>query len=63
MHSCLEDLKLILETTIRKQMHLPLKNLKHFSCVLVVPDHCSKVHWKYIIKMIFDMGFKAIFLH
>jgi actin-related protein 8 len=63
LHSCIDDLRRIIEKSIETYMHLPIKNLKHFSCILVIPDTCVKVHWKYIAKMLFEMGFKQMFVH
>lgn len=44
-------------------MKLPPQNLRHFSSILVVPDSFCKIHVRYLINMIFNLGFKSVFIH
>lgn len=44
-------------------LKLPVENLKHFNCILVLPDTFVKVHARYIINMLFGLGFKSMFMH
>ena len=44
-------------------MKLPSENLKHFNCILVIPDSCVKIHIRYMINMLYNLGFKSLFIH
>jgi actin-related protein 8 len=44
-------------------MHLPEQNFKHFSVILVIPDTCVKIHVRYMINMLYNLGFKSMFIH
>lgn len=44
-------------------MKLPQANFKHFNCILVIPDNFVKIHMRYIINMLFNLGFKSMFIH
>jgi actin-related protein 8 len=44
-------------------MKLPQQNYKHFSSILVIPDSFCKIHVRYMINMIFNLGFKSVFVH
>jgi actin-related protein 8 len=44
-------------------MKLPKQNFKHFNCILVIPDTCVKIHIRYMINMMFNLGFKSMFVH
>ena len=45
-------------------MNLQADKIKHFFCVLVVPDNLPKHHVRYLLDMLFvKMKFKAIFVH
>jgi len=61
--SCLDDLSTIIEKSVSTTMKLPASNFKHFNCILVVPDSMVKLHVRYMIGMLFKLGFKQIFCH
>lgn len=44
-------------------MHLPKENLKHFNVLLVIPDTCVKIHVRHMISMLYNLGFKGMFIH
>mmetsp|Transcript_10274 Transcript_10274/g.15635 ORF Transcript_10274/g.15635 Transcript_10274/m.15635 type:complete len:169 (+) Transcript_10274:834-1340(+) len=44
-------------------MQLPAENFKHFNAILIVPDQSVKIHTRQMMKMIFDLGFKNLFVH
>ena len=44
-------------------MKLPRENFKFFNCILVIPDQFMKVHVRCIMRSLFKMGFKAMFVH
>lgn len=58
IQQCASDLELIISRAIEQQMKLPTKNFKHFSCILVIPDSCIKLHVKYLMQMLFNLEFK-----
>ena len=49
--------------SIEKNMKLPRANFKNFNCILIIPDSFVKIHVRYIINMLFDLGFKQMFIH
>jgi|TARA_B110000285_G_C14866789_1_gene487219 actin-related protein 8 len=63
INQCIDDLSMIITRTVEKEMKLPKANLKHFQCILVIPDSCVKIHVRYMINMLFDLGFKNMFIH
>jgi actin-related protein 8 len=58
-----DDLSLIIQKSLEKDMKLPAKNLKNFNCILVIPDTCVKIHIRYMINLLFELGFKSMFIH
>ena len=45
-------------------MNLTADRVKHFFCVLVIPEHMVKHQVRYLLDMLFvKMKFKAIFVH
>jgi len=44
-------------------MKLPQENFHHFNVILVVPDTCIKIHVRYLMNMLFNLGFRSMFLH
>ena len=59
----MDDLETIIVHALQSELKLPKRNLSHFSCILVLPDTFVKVHVRYIINMLFKLGFKSMFLH
>jgi len=53
----------IVRYSLENYLKLPSDKLKHFSCILVIPDQCNKIHWKHLIKNVLLLGFKSIFVH
>ena len=49
--------------SIERELKLPQKNFKHFNVILIVPDSFVKTHVRYMIQMLFNLGFKSMFLH
>jgi len=62
-HQAVEDLATIISISIEKHMKLPPSAFKNFQCILVIPDSTVKVHMRYLMKGIFDLGFKAMLVH
>ena len=60
---CVNDLSQIILTSIEENIKLPQKNFKNFNCILVIPDQCVKIHVRYMINMLFNLGFKSMFIH
>lgn len=63
LNQCIDDLATIITESIEKEMKLPKENLHNFSCILVIPDTCVKIHMRYMIDMLFNLGFKSMFIH
>ena len=63
VHGCIDDLSDIIVHSIERELKLPLKNFKHFSVILIVPDSFVKTHVRYMMTMLFNLGFKSLFLH
>ncbi|KAL6119946.1 actr8 [Pungitius sinensis] len=60
----LADLETIWSHVIQKQLEIPLKDLKYYRCILLVPDICNRQHIKEVVNMLLlNMGFSAIIVH
>ncbi|XP_068195966.1 actin-related protein 8 [Antennarius striatus] len=60
----LTDLETIWGNVIQKQLDIPLKDLKYYRCILLVPDINNRQHIKEIVNMLLvNMGFSAIIVH
>ncbi|XP_003217795.1 actin-related protein 8 [Anolis carolinensis] len=60
----LADLEVIWSHTIQKYLEIPLKDLKYYRCILLIPDIYNKQHVKEIVNMILmKMGFSGIVVH
>ncbi|KAG1687296.1 Actin-related protein 8 [Nymphon striatum] len=61
--SVLTDIKDIWSTAINELLEIPLKDLKHYRCVLVIPDIYSRQHVKELVNLILEqLGFSACFV-
>ncbi|XP_047234766.1 actin-related protein 8 isoform X2 [Girardinichthys multiradiatus] len=60
----LADLETIWSYVIQKHLEIPLKELKYYRCILLVPDIYNRQHVKEIVNMLLhNMGFSAIIVH
>ncbi|XP_034393581.1 actin-related protein 8 [Cyclopterus lumpus] len=60
----LADLETIWSHVIQKQLEIPLKDLKYYRCILLVPDIYNRQHIKEVVNMLLlNMGFSAIIVH
>ncbi|KAG7999659.1 Actin-related protein 8 [Nibea albiflora] len=60
----LADLETIWSHVIQKQLDIPLKDLKYYRCILLVPDIYNRQHVKEVVSMLLlNMGFSAIIVH
>ncbi|XP_048873765.1 actin-related protein 8 [Brienomyrus brachyistius] len=60
----LADLEAIWSHTIQKFLEIPLKDLKYYRCILLVPDIYNRQHMKELVNMLLvNMGFSAIVVH
>lgn len=63
LKSILADLKTIWEYVLTKKLDIPLKDLKHYRSVLIVPDIYNRQYLKELTTlMLCDIGFGACFL-
>uniref|UniRef100_A0A667XB72 Actin-related protein 8 n=2 Tax=Myripristis murdjan TaxID=586833 RepID=A0A667XB72_9TELE len=60
----LADLEAIWSHVIQKHLEIPLKDLKYYRCILLVPDIYNRQHIKEMVNMLLlNMGFSAIIVH
>uniref|UniRef100_A0A8C9SC32 Actin-related protein 8 n=1 Tax=Scleropages formosus TaxID=113540 RepID=A0A8C9SC32_SCLFO len=60
----LADLEAIWSYSIQKLLEIPLKDLKYYRCILLVPDIYNRQHVKELVNMLLvNMGFSAIVVH
>lgn len=60
----LADLETIWTQAIQKYLEIPLKDLKYYRCILLVPDIYNRQHVKELVNMILmNMGFSGIVVH
>ncbi|XP_054834793.1 actin-related protein 8 [Eublepharis macularius] len=60
----LADLEVIWSHAIQKYLEIPLKDLKYYRCILLIPDIYNKQHVKEVVNMILmKMGFSGIVVH
>uniref|UniRef100_A0A8C3L8P8 Actin-related protein 8 n=1 Tax=Chrysolophus pictus TaxID=9089 RepID=A0A8C3L8P8_CHRPC len=60
----LADLEVIWSHAIQKYLEIPLKDLKYYRCILLIPDIYNKQHVKELVNMILmKMGFSGIVVH
>ncbi|XP_019728685.1 actin-related protein 8 [Hippocampus comes] len=60
----LADLETIWSHVIQKNLEIPLKDLKYYRCILLVPDIYNRQHAKELVSMLLvNMGFSAIIVH
>ncbi|CAJ1055577.1 Actin-related protein 8 [Xyrichtys novacula] len=60
----LADLETIWSHTIQKQLDIPLKDLKYYRCILLVPDICNRQHIKEVVNMLLlVMGFSGVCMY
>ena len=63
LRSVLADLKAIWEYVLVNKLNIPLKNLKHYRAVLIVPDIYNRQYLKELTTlMLCEIGFGACFL-
>uniref|UniRef100_A0A3B4BLC0 FHA domain-containing protein n=1 Tax=Periophthalmus magnuspinnatus TaxID=409849 RepID=A0A3B4BLC0_9GOBI len=64
LSAVLADLQTIWSHTIHKNMDIPLKDLKYYRCILLVPDIYNRQHIKEVVNMLLlHMGFSGIIVH
>lgn len=64
LSAVLADLETIWSHVIHKQLEIPLKDLKYYRCVLLVPDIYNRQHIKEMVNMLLlHVGFSAIIVH
>ncbi|XP_028438975.1 actin-related protein 8 isoform X2 [Perca flavescens] len=57
----LADLETIWSHVIQKQLEIPLKDLKYYRCILLVPDIYNRQHIKEVVNMLLlNMGFSDV---
>ncbi|XP_053480700.1 actin-related protein 8 isoform X3 [Ictalurus furcatus] len=60
----LADLETIWSHAIQKLLEVPLKDLKYYRCILLIPDIYNRQHVKAVLNMLLvKMGFSAIIVH
>uniref|UniRef100_A0A8D3AJQ3 Actin-related protein 8 n=1 Tax=Scophthalmus maximus TaxID=52904 RepID=A0A8D3AJQ3_SCOMX len=60
----LSDLEAIWSHVLQKHLEIPLKDLKYYRCILLVPDIYNRQHIKEVVNMLLlNMGFSAIIVH
>uniref|UniRef100_A0A3B1K7S8 Actin-related protein 8 n=1 Tax=Astyanax mexicanus TaxID=7994 RepID=A0A3B1K7S8_ASTMX len=60
----LADLETIWSHAIQKLLEIPLKDLKYYRCILLIPDIYNRQHVKEVVNMLLvKMGFSAIVVH
>ncbi|KAM8829431.1 actin-related protein 8 isoform 3-T4 [Synchiropus picturatus] len=60
----LADLETIWCHVIQKNLEIPLKDLKYYRCILLVPDIYNRQHVKEMVNMLLlNVGFSAIIVH
>ncbi|XP_001605850.1 actin-related protein 8 [Nasonia vitripennis] len=63
LRSVLADLKAIWEYVLTKKMDIPLRDLKHYRAVLIIPDIYNRLYLKELTTLLLcDMGFGGCFL-
>ncbi|CAG5136172.1 unnamed protein product, partial [Candidula unifasciata] len=62
--SVLADLETIWGHVLQEHLEIPLKDLKHYRCVLLVPDIYTHKHVKALVSLILNnLGFGAVIVH
>ncbi|XP_067268978.1 actin-related protein 8 isoform X2 [Pseudorasbora parva] len=60
----LVDLETIWTHAIQKLLEIPLKDLKYYRCILLIPDIYNRQHVKEVVNMLLvKMGFSAVIVH
>ncbi|XP_034027574.1 actin-related protein 8 [Thalassophryne amazonica] len=60
----LANLETIWSHVIQKHLEIPIKDLKYYRCILLVPDIYNRQHVKEMVNMLLrNMGFSAIIVH
>ncbi|NP_001001400.1 actin-related protein 8 [Danio rerio] len=58
------DLEHIWTHALQKLLQIPLKDLKYYRCILLIPDIYNRQHVKEIVNMLLvKMGFSAVVVH
>ncbi|KAJ8265187.1 hypothetical protein COCON_G00142860 [Conger conger] len=64
LSAVLADLEAIWSHAVQKFLEIPLKDLKYYRCILLVPDIYNRQHVKELVNMLLvNMGFSAIVVH
>ncbi|XP_043933549.1 actin-related protein 8 [Protopterus annectens] len=62
--SILSDLETIWTYIIQRYLEIPLKDLKYYRCILLIPDIYNRQHVKEMVNMLLmKMGFSGIVVH
>ncbi|XP_055024327.2 actin-related protein 8 [Misgurnus anguillicaudatus] len=60
----LADLETIWSYVLQKLLEIPLKDLKYYRCILLIPDIYNRQHVKEIVNMLLvNIGFSAVVVH
>uniref|UniRef100_A0A8C5WKG0 Actin-related protein 8 n=2 Tax=Leptobrachium leishanense TaxID=445787 RepID=A0A8C5WKG0_9ANUR len=60
----LTDLETIWSHVTQKILEIPLKDLKYYRCILLVPDIYNRLHVKEMVNMVLmKMGFSGVIVH
>ncbi|XP_016354911.1 actin-related protein 8-like [Sinocyclocheilus anshuiensis] len=61
--AALADLETIWSHALQKLLEIPLKDLKYYRCILLIPDICNRQHVKEVVNMLLvKMGFSGVSL-
>lgn len=64
LSAVLMDLEHIWTHALQKLLQIPLKDLKYYRCILLIPDIYNRQHVKEIVNMLLvKMGFSAVVVH
>ncbi|KAL7827600.1 hypothetical protein SRHO_G00333180 [Serrasalmus rhombeus] len=64
LSAVLADVETIWSHAVQKLLEIPLKDLKYYRCILLVPDIYNRQHVKEVVNMLLvKMGFSAIVVH
>uniref|UniRef100_A0A672MU69 Actin related protein 8 n=1 Tax=Sinocyclocheilus grahami TaxID=75366 RepID=A0A672MU69_SINGR len=62
--AALADLETIWSHALQKLLEIPLKDLKYYRCILLIPDICNRQHVKEVVNMLLvKIGFSAVVVH
>ncbi|XP_043089332.1 actin-related protein 8 isoform X2 [Puntigrus tetrazona] len=64
LSAALAHLEIIWSHAVQKLLEIPLKDLKYYRCILLIPDIYNRQHVKEVVNMLLvKMGFSAVVVH